>query len=135
MHTFNSLRLNKIFNINHSYSPFSFGRQHIFLLIWFVFPSQIKAQSKWLSSRSYFSGIPLISISYPIKDRTSDFRIKMFPSYVRSLDFQTSMQLFIFFIFSSQIESISTLYPCNTPRAFIGFFDPNMSIEVWRIIY
>ena len=75
--------------------PFSFGRQHIFLLIWFVFPSQIKAQSKLLISRSYFSGIPLISISYPIKDRTSDFRIKIFPSYVRSLDFQTSMQLFI----------------------------------------
>jgi hypothetical protein len=46
----------------------------------------------------------------------------MFPSYVRSLDFQIFMQLFIFFIFSSQIESISTLYPCNTPRALIGFF-------------
>jgi hypothetical protein len=56
----------------------------------------IKAQSKLLISCSYFSGIPLISISYPIKDRTSDFRFKIFPSYVRSLDFQTSMQLFIF---------------------------------------
>jgi hypothetical protein len=43
--------------------------------------------------------------------KTNDLIIKVFPKYVRSLDFQTSIQLFILFIFSNQIISKSIAYP------------------------
>jgi hypothetical protein len=63
-------------------------------------------------------GMGMVNLNHFIKAKQVKcmHNIKIFPKYVRSLDFQASIQLFILFIFSNQIISKSIAYPWNTPK-------------------